>query len=103
MNQTDSQTSIRLTLINLFLILVEQKDTLQTKRGPASTDPKRLLISDTKSQRRTCHVARQQGMLILRTWSWFKHILTAQDDLVMEQDAMLTDIQDISEFVSMKG
>ena len=75
MNQTDSQTSIRLTLINLFLILVEQKDTLQTKRGPASTDPKRLLISDTKSQRRTCHVARQQGMFwgsVLRTETWFK-------------------------------
>jgi len=29
--------------------------------------------------------------------------LVSKDDLVMEQDAMLTDIQDISEFVSMKG
>ena len=54
---TESQTSVRLTLINLFLISVEQKDSLKTERGPTSTDPERLPISDTKSQRRTCHVS----------------------------------------------
>ena len=29
-------------------------------------------------------------------------LLVARDDLVMEQDAMLTDIQDLSEFTSFK-
>ena len=33
------------------LISVEQKDALKTERGPTSTDPERLLISDTESQR----------------------------------------------------
>ena len=94
---------MRLTLINLFLISVEQKDSFKTERGPTSTDPERLPISDTKSQRPTCHVSCQQGMLMSTLHCpALKHFLP-QDDLVMEQDAMLTDIQDISEFVSIKG
>ena len=43
------------------LISVEQKDALKTERGPTSTDPERLLISDTESQRPAGHLSCHKG------------------------------------------